>query len=225
MRYWPGHYTDRHGRETVVFVSDGSDIRTTIRGVLFEGDTMDDLGALSGEPPAEGFTFREGGLYDCLLEWSEPLPLIVEGDGTRAGTLHCTLQLGDLAGSALADQDFRAVLHHAGHDYPADGCDDFEAALHEIQRTLPSGVRIKACVSCAWSDYPPGACALMGDLACFRDAKDAYLRVTGKQGPNGIFACLDQRSGFVQETWLCEQFENRVGDVGYRGAFPAPRWR
>ncbi|WP_416969901.1 DUF6304 family protein [Streptomyces sp. 4F14] len=226
MRYWPGYYTDRHGREAVTFVSDGrASIQTTIRGVLFEGDNMDDLGALSGEPPAEPFAFREGGLCDCLLEWAEPLPVVVRGEGTRAGTLHCALHLGDFPGSELADQTFRAVLRLDGRDYPAgDDCDSYESALHEIQRNLPSGVRIKACVSCAWSDYPPGACALMGDLACFRDAKDAYRRVTGKQGPNGIFTCLEQRTEFVQETWVCEQFEDRVGDVGYRGAFPAPRW-
>ncbi|MFJ8629624.1 DUF6304 family protein [Streptomyces sp. NPDC093568] len=50
---WPGRYTDRHGSEEIVFESDGREvIRTTIRGVRFEGDTMDTLGALTGDRPS-----------------------------------------------------------------------------------------------------------------------------------------------------------------------------
>jgi hypothetical protein len=56
----PGRYTDRHGAEEIVFESDGRElIRTTIRGVLFENDSIDDLGALSGEPPEQAFSFVE----------------------------------------------------------------------------------------------------------------------------------------------------------------------
>ena len=40
LHRWPGRYTDRHGTEEIVFESDGRElIRTTIRGVGFEGET------------------------------------------------------------------------------------------------------------------------------------------------------------------------------------------
>ncbi|MET8975230.1 DUF6304 family protein [Streptomyces sp. NPDC004539] len=230
MRYWPGHYTDRHGREPVVFVSDGrASIRTTIRGVVFEGDSMDDLGAVSGEPPELPFTFMEdGALCACVLEWQEPLPVTVDGDGTRAGALHCTLRMGDLAApgsrGAIEFQTLSVFLRLDGHDHPApEGLHDIESALHEIQRRLPPGTRVRACVACAWSDYSPAGSGLMGGLACFRDAKDAYRRVRGKHGPDGIFAVWDRLTEFVQETWVCGEFEERVGNPGYRGAFPYPR--
>lgn len=228
MRYWPGHYTDRRGREAVVFVSDGrARIRTTVRGVVFEGDSMDDLGALSGEPPEGMFTFLEDGtLCSCLLEWQEPLPVTVEGEGTRAGALHCALRMGDRVsdGFAVDEQTLSVFLRLDGREYPAEGVHhDFESALHEIQRRLPSGTRVKACVACAWSDYSPAGTGLMGSLACFRDAKDAYRRVSGKHGPDGIFACWESLTEFVQETWVCEEFEERVGNPGYRGAFPYPQ--
>jgi len=225
VRYWPGHYTDRHGREAVVFVSDGHErIRTTIRGVVFEGGGMDGLGALSGEPPPESFTFLEDGtLCSCLLEWQEPLPVTVEGEGTRAGALHCALRMGDRApdGFAVDGQELSVFLRLDGRDHPAEGVHhDMEGALHEIQRGLPSGTRIRACIACAWSDYNPIGSGLMGALACFRDAKDTYRRATGK---DDIFACWDLRTEWVQETWVCEEFEQRVGNPGYRGAFPYPR--
>ncbi|QNP69377.1 hypothetical protein IAG44_07960 [Streptomyces roseirectus] len=228
MRYWPGHYTDRHGREPVVFTSDGrARIRVTIRGVLFEGDSMDDLGALSGEPPARAFTFMDdGALCSCLLEWQEPLPVTVEGDGTRTGALHCALRMGDPrpAGGGIDAQALSVFLRLDGRDYPAEGVHHgIEDALHEIQLRLPAGTRVKACVACAWSDYSPAGSGLMGDLACFRDAKEAYRRVRGKHGPDGIFACWDRLTEFVQETWLCGEFEERTGSPGYRGAFPYTR--
>ncbi|MHC5907635.1 DUF6304 family protein [Streptomyces sp. S6] len=229
VRHWPGHYTDRHGREAVVFVSDGrARIRTTIRGVPFEGDRMDDLCALSGEPLGEAFTFAGGALRSCLLEWQEPLPVTVEGEGTRAGALHCTLRLGDPHPDrpGIDVQELDVFLRLDGRDHPAEGVHhDFESALHEIQRRLPAGTRVKACVACAWSDYHPFGSPLMGGLACFRDAKDTYRRVTGKDGPDNIFDSWDLRTEFVQETWVCEEFEDRAGNPGYRGAFPFPhRW-
>ncbi|WP_373865737.1 DUF6304 family protein [Streptomyces acidiscabies] len=37
-----------------------------------------------------------------------------------------------------------------GHDHHAsEGLHDIESALHDIQRHLPSGTRLKACVACA----------------------------------------------------------------------------
>ena len=57
-------------------------IRTTIRGVRFEGSDMDELGALDapdGQPPEAAFTFHHGALWSCAPEWVMALP--VEQDG------------------------------------------------------------------------------------------------------------------------------------------------
>ncbi|WP_328676946.1 DUF6304 family protein [Streptomyces sp. NBC_00343] len=228
-RFWPGRYTDRHGTEVVVFESDGREsIRTTIRGVRFEGDSMDDLGALGGEPPEAPFAFFDGALCSCLLEWEVPLSVAVEGQGVRTAVLDCALRLGDPAGPGrgLDAETLTTTLRLDGHEYrDAEGHDDFEDALNEVQRRLPPGTRLKACVSCAWSDYHPAGHGLMAGLACFRDAKDLYRQVDGKHGPRGIFTAWQEHTESVQETWLCEEFEDRAGHAGYRGAFPARPWR
>ncbi|WP_210571807.1 DUF6304 family protein [Streptomyces sp. GESEQ-4] len=225
MQRLPGRYTDRHGSEEIVFETDGRElIRTTIRGVRFEGDTMDDLGALSGEPPEQPFSFFDGALCSCLLEWEVPIPVEVRGSGVRPGLLRCALRLGDPAGPrrGLDEEALTTTLHLDGYEFRnAAGQDDFEDALHEIQRKLPRAARLKACVSCAWSDYSPVGHSLMAGLACFRDVKERYRLVEGKHGPRGIFAIWGDLTEFVQETWLCDQFEHRATG-GYRGPFPYP---
>jgi hypothetical protein len=227
VQFWPGRYTDRHGNEAVVFETDGREsIRTTIRGVRFEGDSMDALGALGGEPPEAPFTFFEGALYSCLLEWEVPMPVTVEGQGVRTAVLECTLWLGAPAGPDRALESVRlfTILRLDGHEHlTAEDHDTFEDALNDLQRLLlPAGVRLRACVACAWSDYNPAGHGLMAGLACFRDVKDRYRRVDGKHGPTGVFAIWPEHTEFVQETWLCGEFEHRSGNAGYRGAFPAP---
>ncbi len=226
VQRWAGRYSDRHGVEAVVFESDGRElIRTTIRGVRFEGDSMDDLGALGGEPPENPFTFFDGALCSCLLEWEVPMPIVVEGQGVRTAVLDCELRLGAPRGPGrgLDAETLTTTLRLDGCSYRSrDGQGDFESALTDIQRLLPAGVRIRACVACAWSDYNPAGNGLMAGLACFRDVKDRYRQVDGKHGPRGIFALWDEHTEFVQETWLCGEFEHRAGDAGYRGAFPAP---
>ena len=228
-QFWPGRYTDRHGSEAVVFETDGREsIRTTIRGVRFEGDSMDDLGALGGEPPEAPFTFFDGALCSCLLEWEVPLSVAVEGQGVRTAVLDCALRLGSPAGPGhgLDAETLTTTLRLDGREYRnMEGDDDFEDALNEVQQRLPDGARLRACISCAWSDYFPAGHGLMAQLTCFRDAKELYRQVDGKHGPRGIFAVWAEHTESVQETWLCEEFEQRTTHTGYRGPFPYRAWR
>ncbi|MCL7429719.1 DUF6304 family protein [Streptomyces sp. YS415] len=216
----PGRYTDRHGAQDIVFESDGRElIRTTIRGVRFEGKTMDSLGAQGGELPEPMVTFRDGDLWACLLEWGLTVPVEVEGRGERIATVHCAVRLG----YPVETEDLTVALRLDGREYRATH-PDFEDALHEIGAALPGGARLKACISCAWSDYHPVGHGMMTGLACFRGAKDVYRRCDGKKGPDGILTIWPRHTEFVQETWLCEQFEHRTSDRGYRGPFPFRGW-
>lgn len=82
------------------------------------------------------------------------------------------------------------------------------------QEALPEGVSLKACLSCAFSDYSVYGHALFGNMPCFRDQKAAYLAVRDKDG------YMDMMDGFTemaQETYLCIEFERRKPGTGYRG--------
>lgn len=89
-----------------------------------------------------------------------------------------------------------------------------EDALMDLQRRLPDGTRLLACISCAYSDYHPAGSGFIGSMACFRGCKDAYRAVAGKPD---LFALWDKKSGFVQETFHCPDFEQRQSGTGYRG--------
>jgi hypothetical protein len=89
-----------------------------------------------------------------------------------------------------------------------------EEALLDLHRNLPHGVRLAACISCAFSDYHPAGSGFIGTMACFRDAKDDYRAVSGK---SELFQVWDRLSGFVQETFACTDFEQRRPGAGYRG--------
>ncbi len=105
----------------------------------------------------------------------------------------------------------------------AAGADTFEDALNKVQRQLPRGKDAGLCRVRLVRLQPVRQRADGAGLACFRDAKDRYRQVDGKHGPTGIFAIWDQHTEFVQETWLCGEFEHRSSThTGYRGPFPAP---
>jgi hypothetical protein len=84
----------------------------------------------------------------------------------------------------------------------------------DVQNQLPSGTHLRACITCAYSDYSPVGHGLFGGLACFRDNKSEYLAVRSKAD---LFRIWSKMTGFVQETYLCPEFERRQPRTGYRG--------
>ncbi|MGW0559428.1 DUF6304 family protein [Streptomyces sp. NPDC003016] len=222
---WAGWYRDREGSVAVAFTADGQRLRTRIRGVGFEGDSFDALDPVAALPAdGAGFTLSGGSLCDCVFEWDIPLPVYADGRVHRA-VLSCLLTLGRPLPSGGLDREHLALeLHFGGAVYASERAEnDFEHALTVIQRRLPPGAYLRSCISCAFSDYHPSGSGLFGSLACFRRTKDEYRAVGGERE---LFELWDLRSGFVQETWACPDFERRPAQgpgTGYRGAFPYVR--
>lgn len=79
---------------------------------------------------------------------------------------------------------------------------------------MPEGVFIKACINCRYSDYSPYGHGLFGCMTCFRNIKAEYLKVTTKQE---FWSLHGRQDRFVQETYLCGEFERRIPGTGYRG--------
>jgi hypothetical protein len=218
MVLWSGRYQDRCGSEEITIDNDGDLIVVVIRSVRFVGD-FDHLEPTGGLPAPElGFTFDRGSLCSYVLEWDAPLPVVV-ADSPRDGLLRCRLALGEPGGryGGLTSEELTMTLHIEGTTYTTDrGYGSFEDALEDIHRKLPSHTYLKACITCAWSDYSPGRTGLIG-MACFRGVKDAYRKVSSKWD---LFAIFSRRTQDVQETYLCPEFERRTKGAGYRGSFP-----
>jgi hypothetical protein len=90
----------------------------------------------------------------------------------------------------------------------------FEDELLDLQRQLPPGAYLKACINCAYSDYNPYGHGMFGCLACFRGNKAGYWAVGGKRD---LLLVRDTMTEYVQETYLCPEFERRHPGTGYRG--------
>ncbi|MFD7714372.1 DUF6304 family protein [Streptomyces sp. NPDC059814] len=213
---WAGWYRDRQGSDAVILTTDGQQLRLRIRGVDFEGDSFDGLRPVAGTPDLVATYPRgDGVLNDCVLEWDLPFPVVADGVAQQA-RLSCLLSL------RRPDPYLYLELQFGGAGFRSHRAEsDFGSALATIQRVLPPGVRLQTCIACAFSDYfPAPGRGLSGGLACFRGAKEAYR---GADGQGDVLDLWDRRSGFVQETWSCPEFEPRPAEgagTGHRGAFP-----
>jgi hypothetical protein len=221
MVSWSGWYHDRQGSEPIVIDNDGRLLRVSIRSVAFVGADFDALEPVDGVTDVpDSLRMDFGALCSCTIEWDIPVAIVTSGVQAD-GVLHCELRLGDPGGphGGLDAEDLNMTLHGAGPVCTTQQSHGFfEEALDDLHRQLPANTYLKICITCAWSDYSPAGTPLFGGMACFRNAKEAYSRARSKRD---IFAVWDQRTGFVQETFLCPEFERRAPNAGYRGSFPS----
>lgn len=170
------------------------------------------------EPVMEGCEqppdLADGELASCTVEWR--MPLTVAGIETGVADLRVRLLLGDpdpRRGVDSIELELELALP-TGTVGTAKSHGWMEDALLDLQGQLAEGVSLRACITCAFSDYSPAGAGLFGTMACFRGSKDAYRAVRTKWD---LFRLLPESSGWVQETFLCDQYGRRASNTGYRG--------
>jgi hypothetical protein len=209
---FPGRYRDRYGEEEVIFEGNGRSIRVTIRGIVFEGIDFDDLVPVKARDVAlaSQFTFAGDSLSACEIELEIRLPVF-----TPHGEVPAMLWAVLVLGQQRPTERLKLRLHLPDRILEsAGGSGWFEDELLDLQQQLSGGTYLKACINCAFSDYSPYGHGLFGGLACFRDQKEAYRRVTEK---DDLFDLWDNLTEYVPETYLCPEFERRPPGTGYRG--------
>lgn len=214
---YPARYRDKNGEETATLHNDGKLLTISLRGVTFVGGEFDILEAMIpfDSPALSAFTLNKGVLCSCEIEFDMPIP-VVAPEGAAWSSLHIHIKLGEpLPNGAIESETVKLGLTYGGEAVYSRGKQGFfEDELRELQAALPDGVYLKCCFSCAFSDYNPIGSGLFGDMVCFRDNKEAYLQVQDKYD---LFRIWETRTGYVQETYLCSEFERRVPGAGYRG--------
>lgn len=214
---YPGIYTDAQGREQILITSDGETLRTKIRAVEFIGNDFDGLSPGDATPTEYlgSFTLNRGELCACVLSFDIRVPILAYESEVQ-GTLGATLDLGaPTANGGISHERLLLVLEYAEERVLSSGKSGwFEGELLDIQRRLPDGVLMKACINCLYSDYSPYGHGLFGSMMCFRNLKDEYLRVNSK---DDFWAVHSRQERMVQETYLCSDFVRRVPGTGYRG--------
>lgn len=216
---YPGRYRDQAGEEAITIENDGKKLRTVVRGVAFWGSTFDSLEPSENQDPAKLASFEltclGKELSACTIEWEMPLTVVVD-QKIEDGTLYARLELGrPLPNNARECENLQLELVvNEDRWQSSKGGGDFEIGLLAIQEQLPPGVYVKACINCAFSDYCPGGNDTFGTLACFRGDKQGYRSVHSKAD---MFVLWKKLTEYVQETYLCPEFERRLPGTGYRG--------
>ena len=192
-------------------------LSVTIRGVEFRGDDFDALEPASEADPSRlaSFPLQQNALCSCVIDADIPVP-VVTPEGSSEGVLAMHLELGDPAPNGGIDREYLSLrLGFGDWVLSSRGWSGwFEDELSDLQRQMPAGTYLKTCINCAFSDYSPLGHGLFGGLACFRDNKTGYRAVQTKRDLFGIWNTM---TGFVQETFLCPEFERRSPGTGYRG--------
>jgi hypothetical protein len=219
---YPGTYRDHRGAEAIAVENDGKRLRTTIRGVEFTGRAPDALEPSIDPSSAElsQFTLNRWSpeapeLCGCVIDYNVPIPMI-SGDQPVEAILQVHMQLGEPGGNGFPEpQSLRITLAFRGQVYRGTGTGgDFESELVEIQQALPADLSMKACITCAFSDYSVYGKSTFGDMQCYRDNKEVYLAVGTKREYMEIMGSFTED---VQETYLCPEYERRKAGTGYRG--------
>ena len=214
---YPATYRDRHGEVYTSIRDDGKLLSMEVRGITFAGSDFDDL-----EPPEDvelsgqsQFTLQLNSLCSCVIEFQMPIPVVCD-DGIVDATLYVRIELGDPKPNGGIDkQSVELELRFDDNSLKSHGRSGwFEDELLDIQKQFPQGTFMKACINCAFSDYNPAGSGMFGCMACFRDNKEEYLSVKSKQD---IFRIWDTLTEYVQETYVCPEFERRLPGTGYRG--------
>jgi hypothetical protein len=222
MRQWrtvdryPATYSDAHGSEATTIANDSETLRLSLRGVEFVGRDFDSLEPMDAAPKQlRQFTMNQGCLCSCRIECGIPVPVHDRGR-LLSGALLVELVLGDLSPNGGIDREqLRIILEYDGRQVAGPGTSGwFEDELLGIQTQLPEGVFVKACINCLYSDYSPYGHGLFGCMMCFRNLKAEYLKVKTKQE---FWSVHGRQDRFVQETYLCPEFERRIPGTGYRG--------
>ncbi|QDT94310.1 DUF6304 family protein [Gimesia algae] len=208
-------YTDRIGTIVGTMTNDGADIRINLDGWEFVGKMFDDMEPVQSVCLPDRFLIHQDSLVDCDFEFIIPV-LVNDRNQLIKVDLSVHFELGKPNDRGGIDKEgFQIALEYNAIKYVSSGrLEDMEDKLLKIQKQLPDGLFIQACINCLYSDYSPYGNGVFGCMMCFRNLKQEYLQVKSKEE---FFHIHDHFERQVQETWLCDEFERRVPGTGYRG--------
>jgi hypothetical protein len=214
MWSYPAKYRDKLGEVTTTIQNDGRTLRMVVRSIEFCGTDFDSLEPTEQDASTlSSFTLQQNCLCSCVIECQLLIPIV--GAETAQGSLDVHLELGNPEPRGGLDRKYLQLGLKLGscHFRSSGKSGWFEDELLEIQNQLREGIHMKACINCAFSDYSPYGHGLFGHLACFRGNKEGYRYVRTKAD---LFQMWDTMTEYVQETYLCPEFENRRAGTGYR---------
>lgn len=226
---YSARYRDARGEEHTVVeeytdpARGGSRLRLVVRGVAFEGWNLASLAPTraADDERRDLFAFSRWGLLaGYALECHVPVRVVASDDPVGRATaevvdLQVFVEVGPPGSEGATDTGALQFTLTVGaparvHTSPDDAVLAPDEQLAALSASLPGGTRIEVCATCGLSDANPAG----GPLACFRGNKAAYREVRGK---SDLFRIWHTRTEYVQDYFVCPEYEPRITGTGYRG--------
>lgn len=214
---YPATYTDANGTVETSIMDDGEKLSMPVRGVTFEGCSPEVLEPIANADAGQLRMFRLARKHLTQFQLSWVMEVVVwDGENDLTASLSCEADISEsTTNQGFNDSRLKLMLKVAGEEFESSGNSGlFDNELLEIQAFLPPPKLMKSCINCQFSDYSVYAQFSFGSMMCFRNVKEDYVKVRGKHEYLGV---QDRYERFVQETFLCDQFERRIPGTGFRG--------
>lgn len=104
-------------------------------------------------------------------------------------------------------------FHILGESFNSEG-NLFEDIFEKVRGQMNGRYALKNCFGCSYSYYSVYGNGALGTMLCFVRQKEEYLKVQNK---SEYMVNLTDDYDVVQEIFLCDKFQIRRKDTGYRG--------
>lgn len=205
-------YIDRHGSVEAEIQNDSEQLVLNVAGTKFISRFFDDFEIENREGVPDRFSLNgHNELIACQLICELPITLLHK-DEELVSMLGIDLRL-DSSDSTSYQTFVIFSITMDNREIRTNKVQHFEGGLEGIIKELPEH-RLKCCYGCAFADYSVYGQQFFGTMLCFRNIKAEYTRVRNKDEYMDI---MDNHDRLVQETYLCNEFEERQKGTGYRG--------
>jgi hypothetical protein len=227
---YTGTYTDPFGSTEIRICNDFQILSCTIDGVLFEGGEFSGLTIIEKEnystEQLKRFSFLKTQIYNsdrfietlCNCSFNITIPQIII-DKAKQKDREIDLQIEYSLGNArpnlnagIEHETMKLSLVIDYKTYTSVG-DYMEVALDQLKNQFNNQYHFKNCYGCMYGDYSVYGQSAFGTMCCLVKQKDVYLTVKTKQD----YLKLSMDVDTVQEIYLCNNYEIRKPNTGYRG--------
>jgi hypothetical protein len=206
----PAVYTDKQGTIHTTMINTFRDISIVLDGTVFMSRYLEDFEPVNPDTVPSRFTLDEFNcLTDCKITCKFPLT-VWKDNSPLQGWLHTDIHLPLKPAITFfyCSFELEGVMIEIGKRQ------EFEGIFDTLKTLLPPDLSVRCCYTCQYADYFVAGSQVFGDMICFKKQKQAYLQVKNKEQYMDLLHLVDTQ---VQEVYLCEEFESRGEDIGYRG--------
>lgn len=208
----PTTYKDDFGSVETEIINDYETLTLNVEGVKFESRHFDDFSPVTDQKLPSRFRLNHfNELTNCSLLCRIPI-IAVRQHTNIPETLVVNIHLD------ATEKDYKTHIYFSlvleGKKINIGETQHFESAFEILKSKLPDNVYLKCCYNCLYADYSFAGSAIFGTMFCFKNVREKYLAVETKDDYMEIFNLHDRS---VQEIYLCDSFEPRSKDTGYRG--------